>query len=106
MTSTLETKGFCAVGGANKAQKVHYKVRMVRSNKRDVIRHYHTEREVATFSARQLVGFLTHRLFGDNERGADGTHYVVEIRRSGESVVSLPLELVTVVRVGGEYRLV
>lgn len=65
-------------------QKVGFEVRMVRPDrKRPVVRKMFDTDLPRVSSVRQLAGFLTHKLFGDNERGGAGTLYHVTVR-SGE----------------------
>lgn len=65
-------------------QNVSFEVRMVRPDrKRPVVRRLFDREMPDVRSVQQLAGFLTHKLFGDNERGGNGTLYHVTVR-SGE----------------------
>lgn len=62
-------------------QKVSFTVRMERPDrKRPVIRRYFDTKVPDVHSLAQLAGFLTHKLFGDNERGGAGTLYHITVR--------------------------
>lgn len=67
-------------------QKVGFEVRMVRPDrKRPVVRRLFDTELPNVSSVRQLAGFLTHKLFGDDERGGAGTLYHVTVR-SGDDL--------------------
>lgn len=62
------------------SERIEYAVTMYRPDrKRPVTRRIYEQKPIESRNARQLAGFLTHKLFGDHERGGSGTHYVVKI---------------------------
>lgn len=57
---------------------IEYAVSMVRPDTDTVVtRKLFPTSPIKAVSARQLAGYLTHMIFGDYERGKEGTLYIV-----------------------------
>lgn len=82
-------------------QNAAYVVEMHRPDrKRVVIRRMYREKPIEAASIRQLVGYLTHTLFADRERGGEGTVYRVK------AVIDGTQEFVNVRKTNESYEVI